>query len=46
MKTNFKYLFLLFIVQAGFAQDFKLGNVTKAELEAVSYTHLTLPTKA
>jgi hypothetical protein len=33
MKTNFKYLFLLLIVQAGFAQDFKLGNVTKAELE-------------
>lgn len=33
MRTNFKYLFLLVIMQAGFAQDFKLGNVTKAELE-------------
>lgn len=33
MKNTAKILLLLLMVQAGFAQDFKLGNVTKAELE-------------
>lgn len=37
MKNTIKILLLLLIAHTGFAQEYKLGNVTKAELEEKSH---------